>query len=277
MEAAVNESWTAIDIATDDHVATVTLKGPGKGNALGPEVWEELPRAFDELSRAENVRAVVIKGSGDNFSYGLDLHNAGDLMTKLMGEDNLARQRLELLDLIEEWQRAFDAIESCRKPVVAMIDGWCIGGGIDLIAACDVRFASDRATFSLREVKLAIVPDLGSLQRLPALIGEGQTRRLALSGEDIDAAEAAQIGLVEKFFPADELEEATYAWANEVAGNPPLVVQGIKQVMNRRRQAEVRTGLDDVATWNSAFLQSHDLEEAMMAFLEGRKPEFKGE
>lgn len=273
----MNESWTAIDIATDDHVATVTLKGPGKGNALGPEVWEELPRAFNELSRSEGVRAVVIKGSGDNFSYGLDLHNAGDLMTKLMGEDNLARQRLELLDLIEEWQRAFDAIESCRKPVVAMIDGWCIGGGIDLIAACDVRFASDRATFSLREVKLAIVPDLGSLQRLPALIGEGQTRRLALSGEDIDAAEAAQIGLVEKFFPADELEEATYAWANEVAGNPPLVVQGIKQVMNRRRQAEVRTGLDDVATWNSAFLQSHDLEEAMMAFLEGRKPEFKGE
>lgn len=273
----MDANWTALDVSTHDFIATVTLKGPGKGNALGPDIWEELPRAFEALKTDDEVRAIVIRGSGEHFSYGLDLNASGELMARISGENNLAAQRLELIDLIGRWQHAFDVIELCPKPVIAMVDGWCIGGGVDLIAACDVRVASERAQFSVREVKLAIVPDLGSLQRLPGLIGEGQTRRLALSGENIDAAEAARIGLVERVVPADELESATLDWAREVAGNPPLVVQGIKRVMNQRRRREVEPGLDYVAAWNAAFLQSHDLQEAIMAFLERREPEFKGE
>jgi enoyl-CoA hydratase len=267
---------TAIDVDTQDFVATVTLKGPGKGNALGPDVWRELPEVFEQLDRAGDVRVAVVRGSGDHFSYGLDLNASGELVGMITGNENLAAERLELKRLIRRWQDAITAIERCRKPVVAAVDGWCIGGGVDMIAACDVRIASARATFSVREVKLAIVPDLGSLQRLPPLIGQGQTRRLALSGEDIPAVEAARIGLVDILADDDDFDATVSAYAAEVAANPPLVVQGIKEVLNHAHTPTIDTGLDHVSAWNAAFLQSQDLQEAFIAFMERRAPEFKG-
>ena len=163
----------------------------------------------------------------------------------------------------------------CRKPVIAAIDGWCIGGGLDLAAACDIRICSAQAKFSLREIRLAIVADIGSLQRLPPIIGQGHTRQLAFTGEDIDADRALAIGLVNDVHPdADALHAAAAAMAARIAANSPVTARGIKQVLDYCADKSVKDGLQYVAVWNAAFLQSKDLAEAISAFMERREPKF---
>jgi enoyl-CoA hydratase/carnithine racemase len=260
-----------------DMVAEVTLTGPGKGNAMGPDFWREMPEVFAALDRDEQTRAVIIRGEGDNFSFGLDLQSMMSDLGGQFGGANLAAERTRLLDLIAEMQQSFNRVASCRKPVIAAISGWCIGGGVDLISACDIRLCSSEARFSLREVKVAIVADLGSLQRLPRIIGEGAARELAFTGKDITASRALAINLVSEVFETrDDALEAARRLAREIAENPPLVVQGIKQVMNYCQDKSSADGLGYVAAWNAAFLQSNDLAEAMAAFKERRAPKFKG-
>jgi len=274
----MDEKYRSLRIEKSGGVAEVALTGPGKGNAMGPDFWREMPQAFRELDRDEEVRAIIVRGEGDNFSYGLDLAAmTGDLGSHFAGA-NLAAERTRLLDLISDMQQAFDRVESCRKPVIAAVNGWCIGGGVDLIAACDIRLCSADARFSLREVKVAIVADLGSLQRLPRIIGEGHTRELAFTGKDITSSRALQIGLVgEVYESAEAMLDAARRMAREIADNPPLVVQGIKRVLNYCADKSVSDGLGYVAVWNSAFLQSADLGEAVSAFKERRQPRFKGQ
>ena len=270
--------YKSLRLEKSEGVVEVVLIGPGKGNSMGPDFWREMPEVFSSLDRDDEARAIVVRGDGDNFSYGLDLAAMmGDLGSHFGAGENLAAERTRLLDLVGDMQKAFDNLTACRKPVIAAVNGWCIGGGLDLIAACDIRLSSSDARFSLREVKVAIVADLGSLQRLPRIIGEGATRELAFTGKDITASRALQIGLVSEVFETQEtLLEAARKLAREIAGNPPLVVQGIKRVMNYCADKSVADGLGYVAVWNSAFLQSADLGEAMTAFRERRAPAFKG-
>src|SRR5205814_1078068 len=186
--------YKSIKLEKKEGVVEVVLIGPGKGNAMGPDFWREMPEVFAALDRDEEVRAIIVRGEGDNFSYGLDLAAMmGDLGRHFGAGENLAAERARLLDLVGDMQKAFDNLAACRKPVIAAVSGWCIGGGLDLIAACDIRLCSADARFSLREVKVAIVADLGSLQRLPRVIGEGNTRELALTGKDISAERALRI------------------------------------------------------------------------------------
>lgn len=272
----MSTEYKSLRIEKNGGVAEITLTGPGKGNAMGPDFWREMPVLFAELDRDEETRAIIIRGDGGNFSYGLDLI----AMTGEIGASgkNLAAERTRLHDKVLEMQQACNRVADCRKPVIAAIHGWCIGGGLDLISACDVRLAAADAKFSLREAKIAIVADLGSLQRLPAIIGQGHTRELAFTGKDIDAARAHHIGLVNEVYDTPEaLLEAARAMAADIASNPPLVVQGIKQVMNYCADKSITDGLEYVAVWNSAFMHSLDLVEAITAFRERRKPEFKGQ
>src|SRR6202042_723911 len=195
----------------------------------------------------------------------------------LVAGAQMAADRQRLLDLIVDLQRSFNRLAGCRKPAIAAIAGWCIGGGLDLAAACDVRLASKDARFSLREVKVAMVADLGSLQRLPAIIGQGATRELAFTGKNIDAERALRIGLVSDVFASeDELLAAARAMTREIAEGSAVVVQGIKQVMNACADLSVADGLRHVALWNAGFLQSADLGEALAAFAERRAPKFQG-
>jgi len=265
----------SLRVTIADAIADVVLLGPGKGNAMGPDFWREMPIVFDALDRDPSVRAVVVRGDGAHFSYGLDLVSMMGTVGPHVAATQMAPERQALLDLIRDLQRAFDAVAACRKPVIAAVAGWCIGGGVDLIAACDVRLASKGARFSLREVKVAMVADLGSLQRLPAIIGQGATRELAFTGKNIDADRALRIGLVSDVFDGDDaLLAAARAMAREIADNSPVVVQGIKQVMNDCAGLSVAEGLRHVAVWNAAFLQSPDLAEAFTAFVEKRPPKF---
>jgi enoyl-CoA hydratase len=271
-------STRSIEVSTSDRVATVTLIGPGKGNAMGPDFWREFPAAIEELARDAEVRAIVVRGAGDHFTFGLDLMGMMNELGPLVSQASLAKGRTELLRLIRELQRAFDVVEECPTPVIAAIHGWCIGGGVDLSAACDIRIASSEARFSVREVKLAMVADLGSLARLPRIIGQGHTRELAYTGKNIDAERALRIGLVNDVYPSPAaLFEAANALAREIADNSPLTVRGIKEVMRFSDGKPPHESLAYVAAWNSAFLPSKDLGEALAAFMEKRKPTFTGE
>lgn len=259
------------------HVAEVVLTGPGKGNAMGPDFWAEMPGVFDTLANDEDTRCIIIRGSGKTFSYGLDLTGMMESLTPHLTGENHAAERGKLHRLILSMQDACNAIARCRKPVLAAIHGHCIGGGLDVISACDMRYCSKEAVFSLREVKLAIVADVGSLQRLPPIIGQGMTRELALTGKDIGAERALNIGLVNDVLESPEaLLEHVRKVAKEIAGNPPQTVQGIKQVLNESVEPDIQAGLRHVAAWNASQLQSKDMMEAITAFMERRPPVFVG-
>ncbi|HEX5745974.1 MAG TPA: crotonase/enoyl-CoA hydratase family protein [Archangium sp.] len=271
-------AYQSLRIEQADGIAELVLTGPGKGNALGPDFWREMPEALRALDADDSVRVILLRGDGANFTYGLDLMAMTESLGPLiLGEGNLALERTKLLQLIEKMQAATEGLARCRKPVLAALHGWCIGGGMDLIAACDFRYCSREAKFSLREVRVGITADLGALQRLPRIIGEGNTRELAYTGGDVDADRALQMGLVNQVFATpEELLAAARATARKIADNPPLVVQGAKQVMEYCAGKSVADGLRYVAVWNSAFLQSHDLAEAFAAFAERRPPRFQG-
>ncbi|CRK50181.1 Enoyl-CoA hydratase [Rhodococcus sp. RD6.2] len=270
-------SWKAFTVDIKDNVAQVTLIGPGKGNAMGPDFWDELVPLFAELDADPEVRAVVLAGEGKHFSFGLDLQAMAPAMAPVLADKAQAAPRTDFHGVIRKMQNAITAVADCRKPVVAAVQGWCIGGAVDLITAADIRYASADAKFSVREVKVAMVADVGTLARLPRIIGDGHLRELALTGKDIDAARAEKIGLVNDVY-ADA--EATLAAAHEtaaaIAANPPLVVQGVKQVLDHTRKPAVDDSLRYVAAWNSAFLPSEDLGEAIAAVFQKRAPEFKG-
>ncbi len=254
---------------------TVTLLGPGKGNAMGPEFWDELPRAMDAINLMPDVRCILFRGSGDHFSYGL---NVGQMMPRLAGMTTgtvLAAKRAELMAQIRFMQSGFQKMHASPKPVIAAVHGWCIGGGVNMIAAADIRLCSREAKFSLREAKLAITPDIGGLQWLPTIIGQGFTREMAFTGADYDTAFAERIGLVNHVYDTpDALFAAADTLARQIANNPASAVQGAKQVLNYSLNKSIEDGLQYVAVWNSSQMQSDDFSEAIHATLERRQAEF---
>lgn len=274
----MTDAFESVAVETHDQVAEVTLLGPGKGNAMGPAFWSELPQVFAALDADPQVRAIVLTGSGNNFSYGLDLAAMGGSLSAVLADGASARARSEFHSLVLRMQSAISAVADCRTPTIASVHGWCIGGGVDLISAVDIRYASADAKFSVREVKLAIVADVGSLARLPLILTDGHLRELALTGKDIGAARAEKIGLVNDVYPdAQASLAAARATAAEIAANPPLTVAGIKDVLDQQRVDRVSASLRYVAAWNSAFLPSKDLLEGISATMAKRPPQFSGE
>ena len=270
-----------LTIEVDGHVATLWLDRPEKRNAMGPAFWDDLPVAMAAIADEPSIRAVVIAAKGPNFSVGLDLVAMSGIAGGAAPGDgprpSAAARAWRARGEITRLQASITAVADSPLPVVAAVHGWCIGGGVDLIAACDIRIASAEAQFSVRETKIAIVADLGSLQRLPAIIGKGHVAELAFTGKDITAERAEAIGLVNHVSPdVDSVLADARAMAAEIAANSPLAVQGTKAVLAACEDRTVAEGLDYVATWNAAFLASDDLAEAMTAFAEKRPATFTG-
>lgn len=276
-ETAAVPPLRAFAVGIADHVATVTLRGPGKGNALGPDFWREAPGLFARLDSDDAVRAVVLTGAADTFTFGLDLPAMTAEIAYALDGVPMAAERARFLDQLTAMQRGVLALYACRKPVIAAVSGWCVGAGVDLVCAADVRVCSADAMFSVRAVRLGIVEDMGSLQRLPAIVGDGAARELALTGDDVDAARAASLGLVTHVAPSPrEAVARAHAIAARIAANPPLTVQGVKQVMNQYAHRDLPEALRFTALWNAAFMHSHDFAEATAAFRERRAPHFEG-
>lgn len=284
---AVTFASAVLDLERDGHVATLWLDRPDARNAMGPDFFSDLPRAMTELSDDRDVRAVVVAARGPHFTVGLDLKAMGGLLAGggspdagaggSAGSGSAAARARSLREEVLRLQAAVSSVAGCPVPVVAAVHGACIGGGMDLITACDVRLASADALFSVRETKVAIVADLGTLQRLPRIVGAGHAAELAYTGKDIGAARAKEIGLVNDVFSdADATVAAARSLAAEIAANSPLAVQGTKAVLAANDGRTVAEGLDYVATWNAGMLMSDDLVEAMAAFVEKRPPRFTG-
>ncbi|BBM84250.1 crotonase/enoyl-CoA hydratase family protein [Candidatus Uabimicrobium amorphum] len=268
--------YETIQVNHQDHIVEVILNRMDCGNSFNPKMFEEIGSIFSHLETCNKTRAVILRGAGKSFSYGLDLKQSMSMLKPLL-QGGLAQPRNELRLLIEKWQNAISAPARLKIPVIAAIHGWCIGAGLDLISACDLRFCSQDALFSLREARMGIVADLGSLQRLPKIIGDAATRELALTAKDIDAQRAMQLGLVSAVLDSpDELWQRAHEEAKCIAANPPLTIQGVKHILNFQDGKSIGDSLQYTATWNSAFLQSEDFAEAIAAFIEKRSPQYKG-
>jgi enoyl-CoA hydratase len=258
-----------------NHIATVTINNPSKANALPLEGWHELRQIFHELDQNPAVRVVILKGEGKHFCSGMDLsvfmHIQQMAETKCNGRKN-EQLRKFILDL----QDCVTAIEKCSKPVIAAIHGGCIGGGLDIAAVCDMRYSVDDALFSIREIEIGIVADLGVLQRLPKIIPAGFVREMAYTGKNITGQKAATFGLVNASFEHNtQLWEFVEKLATEIAEKSPLAMRGTKEMLVYATEHNLADGLNYVATWNSAMMLSNDMTEAVMSVMEKRKPSFE--
>ena len=267
-----------ITLEQEGAVATLWLDSPDRRNAMGPALWADLPAAMNALAEEADVRVIVIAAKGSAFTVGLDLKTMGGMLFQTDTEGSAAARSRNFYRHARKLQAAISSVADCPQPVIAAVHGYCIGGGIDLITACDIRLAAADATFSVRETRMALVADLGTLQRLPKIISQGHVAELVYSGKDITAQRAREIGLVNDVYPsAEALWTAAAALAAEIAANSPLAVQGSKAVLRAGEGRTVAEALDYVALWNTSFLKSNDLREAVTAFLEKRAPTFKGE
>jgi enoyl-CoA hydratase len=256
------------------HVGWLWLNRPEKKNALSPDMWDDLPAAVAELGAGASVRAVVVAARGSAFTVGIDLAMLMGLGPEGASE---AERNLRMYQEVRRLQGTMTAFAACPVPVIAAVHGWCIGAGVDLITACDIRLAAADAVFGIRETRMGLVADVGTLQRLPRIVSPGHVAELAFTGKDIDAVEAQRIGLVNRVHPdVEALHAAAGALAGEIAANSPFVVRGIKAVLAAQEGMSTAAALDHVALWNTSFLRSNDLMEAMAAFVEKRPPDYRG-
>lgn len=264
--------YECIRLEKKDYVGHLILCRPEKRNRMSLKFFEEMVQVFHGIDEDDEVRAVLISAEGKSFTAGLDLSEAATLLT-----DPTAKSRHEFKRVIMRLQESMNVIDRCRKPVIAAIHSHCIGGGVDMASASDIRLASQDAVFSIRETRMAMVADLGTLQRIGSIIGQAWARELALTGRDFDAAEALRIGFVTHVYPdRDALLEAGGNLAGEIARLSPVTVQGVKETLNFSRDFGAAAGLEFVAQKNAAILPSEDLMEAVQAFMEKRKPVFRG-
>lgn len=269
-----------ISLEVDHHVATLWLDREEARNAMGSALWRDLLRASAALAADNTIRVLVIAAKGPHFSVGLDLKEASRSLLNANGDGTSKDPSTSITyDNVRIMQDSITSLCELPFPVIAAVHGYCIGAGVDFISACDIRLASGNAIFSVREAKVALVADLGSLQRLPDIIGAGHVAELAFTGKDINAQRAAQIGLINSVHGegADDVLKAAYELANEIAANSPLAVRGTKSVLRANDGHTVHEGLVFAARWNTMHLHSNDLKEAMTAFIESRAPVFTGD
>jgi enoyl-CoA hydratase len=258
------QSYETLLVERQDRVAFITINRPEKRNALTVKTREEGAAALDELAEDDTVRVVIITGAGDKaFIAGADI---GEFAGRTSVE-----QRSVMLG-----RSLFTAVDSFPKPVIAMINGYCLGGGNELAMACDLRIASETASFGQPEINLGIIPGGGGTQRLTRLVGEGKAMELILTGDIIDARTAALLGLVNLVVPLEELRPKTIEIANRIADKSPIALRLAKEAVKLASRSNLDEGLRREIDLFALCFSSEDKDEGVSAFLEKRKPEFKG-
>ena len=258
-------------------IARVFLNRPEKKNAMGPAAWLEPIDIFNDLDNDPEIRVVILAGKGACFSAGIDLMEMVPHLPELMDKNQTGSTKWKFLPKIKQLQDGISAVERCRKPVIAAIHGHCLGAGLDMATACDMRICSEDALFSLKEAAVGFVADVGVLQRIPLIVGQGHARDLAYTARTISAARAKEIQLVNEICRDHEsLLKRADELALEIADNSPLAVQASKDVLNFCVGKSIDDGLKYVASISANIIPSNDLMEAVTAFAEKRKPKFTG-
>jgi enoyl-CoA hydratase len=262
MTDAVSSTYFALTIK--DGVAHLEMNNPDKANSMTPDFWADLPRIAAALDADPAVRCVVLSGRGRHFTSGMDLAVFNGITGLMQSEPG--RGAYALRDLVRKFQASLSSLEEMRVPVIAAVHGVCLGGGIDLITACDIRIASTETAFGIEEIHIGMTADVGTLQRLPKLIAPGIVRELAYTGRRFSADEAKGWGLVNAIHPDREATiEAALAMAREIAAKSPLAIAGTKNALTYARDHSVADGLDQIATWNGGMLRPEDLMKALQA------------
>ncbi len=270
-----NMSYKTLTVTLENHIVTVRLNRPEKANAMNVDMWQEIRQAFRWVDDTPDARVAILEGDGKLFTAGIDLEMMMG-MGATIHNDCEARMRENLRRVILDMQDTLTSLERCRKPVLAAIHGGCVGGGIDLITCADMRYCSSDAYFTIKEIDIGMTADVGTLQRLPKLIGEGMARELAYTGRRFTAAEARDMRLVNQVFDSREaLQAGVREMAATIAAKSPLAIRGTKEMITYARDHSVADSLNYIATWNAAMLLSDDLQEAMMANMGKRPAEFK--
>jgi len=262
------------DVEIRDHIAHVVLKRGDELNTMTPAFWRELPEIVNGISDAGTARVIVLSSTGRHFTAGMDLSvfAAGGLND---GELELGRKHARLRQTALHLQKSFSCLEEARMPVLAAIQGGCIGGGVDMVTACDMRYATADSFFCIQEINIGMTADVGTLQRLPKLIPEGVARELAYTGARMPAERAREVGLVNEVFDDhDALLEGVMSIAAEIARKSPLAIWGTKETVNYTRDHSVADSLNYIATWQSGMFQPEDMVASFGAQAGDGDPEF---
>lgn len=269
--------YTCFDVEVRDQVASLVMKRPEKANSMILEFWRELPEITDEISSGTDARVVVLSAIGRHFCSGMDLAVFGspEGPENSGGGGHGSRLRAHFRTTALRAQQTFTSLEQSRLPVIAAIQGACVGGGVDMVSACDLRYATQDAFFSIQEINIGMTADVGTLQRMPKLVPEGVVRELAFTGRRMGAEEALDRGFVNAVYDDhDSMMKAVDEIAAQIAAKSPMAIWGTKQTMNFSRDHSVADGLEYIATWNAAMFDTDDMGEALRAQLENRDADY---
>jgi len=258
----------------DEKVAHLRMCRPEALNTLNGDFWRELPEIVRALDDEGTARVVVLSSTGRHFTAGLDFGLLASALGGGDGESGPTRESLR--GVLLHLQESISCLEKARMPVIAAIHGGCIGGGVDITTACDMRYCTEDAFFCVQEINVGITADVGTLQRLPKVIPAGIAREMAFTGRRLPARRAREIGLVNEVYPTQEaMLEAVMEIAHEIAGHSPIAVWGSKEMLNHARDHSVEEGLNYIATWQTGMLRPEDVSEAYRAMREKREPVFQ--
>ena len=281
MSSGSYSHFTALSVTQPSpHVFSVELNRPEKMNAMSQVMWQEVGQVFRDLDRDAECRVVLLSGAGKMFSSGIDLGDFMKIGSFVYGDDDLARKAINVYNFVREFQDCFSELQNCRKPVIGCIHSACVGGGVDLITATDVRLATNDAWFCVKEVDMGLAADVGTLQRLPKVIGnQSLVNELCLTARKLKSEEAEKCGLVSRLFSDKEtMMDSALDMAKQIAAKSPVAVQGTKIHLNYSREHTVEEGLKYISTWNMSMLQSEDLMKSAMAAMDKSStelPEFE--
>ena len=257
----------------DNHVVEICLNRPQAINSMNTDFWNELPAIIDALDSKAVARVIILSSKGKHFTAGMDL----EVLSNMGGnpDDEPARRAEQTRRWILSLQNTFTQLETARMPIISAIQGACIGGGVDMVCATDMRFCTANAYFNIKETELGITADVGTLQRIQHVMPSGLARELAYTSRNLGAEEALACGFVNKVYETqEEMLDAVRALATDIARHSPMAVHGTKKMLNYSRDHSVQDSLNHMATWQSGMLQVPDVQEAMQAGAEKRTPKF---